>query len=221
MFTDPTGMVPSTHIDEEGTIVAEYDDGDDGVYVHSNGTTQEDVDKQREENKNTGGTGEHIGEIGGEINVDEVYSNLLEKNIEAGVGPFKFKELVRNGGDWDLKNNKNTIFGLANHSEAKTTFTFNGQSMEAQDIGNHHFGATGKSVGVFSETFMLKQAGKAQIAAGTSKPEWQRFKTRTAVSPRTGAVSTITTNNLLPPYGDDPRDQNWIKAGFKHFKKNK
>lgn len=27
---------PSTHVDEEGDVIAVYDDGDDGVYVNSN-----------------------------------------------------------------------------------------------------------------------------------------------------------------------------------------
>ena len=46
MFIDPTGMaVESTHTDEDGNLIAEYNDGDDGVYKHANGTTKEDLDK--------------------------------------------------------------------------------------------------------------------------------------------------------------------------------
>lgn len=80
---DPTGMGPdSIHTDEQGTVIAEYDDGDYGVYVHQNGTSVSDIDQQREDNNNTGGDGQHIGELGGIINIDKIYSNLLSQNME-------------------------------------------------------------------------------------------------------------------------------------------
>jgi len=179
---DPDGRAPappSTHIDQSGNVIAEYsDDGDDGVYVHSNGTTQSQIDQQRTDNKNTAGTGTHIGEIGGEINANSIYTNTLINNTsEAGgvYNPFTFKDYVKTGGKWDLKSNKNTIYDLAN--DGKTQFSFNGNLMESQDIGNHHFGAVALSYWLFpSETFILKQAGAYQIKSGTSKPEWQIYK---------------------------------------------
>jgi uncharacterized protein RhaS with RHS repeats len=35
-FTDPTGMLESTHTDEDGNVIAVYNDGDNGVYKHKN-----------------------------------------------------------------------------------------------------------------------------------------------------------------------------------------
>ncbi len=218
-YVDPTGLLESTHIDENGNVVAEYDDGDDGVYVHDNGTTKSDIDNQRTTNENTGGTGTHIGELGGTINVDRIYENTLETNTaeaENIYSPFKFKDYVKTNGKWDLKNNKKTIYGLGN--DGKTKFSYQGRLLESQDIGNHHFGAVGKAYGFFSETFMLKQAGAYQIKSGTSKPEWQQYKTTYEYQfTKTGRMVKVPRTEMLPPYGDDPRDQGFIREGFRWY----
>jgi len=45
-FIDPDGRQgESTHLDGDGNLIAEFDDGDDGVYMHSNGTTKSDISK--------------------------------------------------------------------------------------------------------------------------------------------------------------------------------
>ena len=161
-----------------------------------------------------------IGELGGKIDVNIVYANLLSENTKEAsemLSPITFRNKVRNKGDWDLKNDKNSIFGLGN--DGKTTFVFQGQSMESQDIGNHHFGAVAKAYGKFpSEEFILKQAGEAQIAAGTSRPEWQIYQEEIRYSfSKADTPRQYTVKVLQPPYGDDPRDQKWIKAGFKYY----
>ena len=85
---------------------------------------------------------------------------------------LEFRDSVKNKGPWDYKQ----------------------QGKQYEEFGNYNYGATGNSFG-FTKSFLLQQAGEAQIAAGTSQPDWIR-KTR---------------GNLLPPYGDDPRDQEMIK----------
>jgi len=163
-----------------------------------------------------------IGELGGEIDANTIYANLLEQNVDEAEGlisPFAFRKRVKTNGKWDLKSDKNSIFGLGNDGE--TTFGFQGNSMESQDIGNHHFGVVSDAFGMFSEEFTLKQAGAYQIKSGTSRPEWQKYKEVPSVliSP-TGATIRTTSKVMLPPYGDDPQDQKWIKAGFEHYKTN-
>lgn len=91
--------------------------------------------------------------------------------------------------------------------------------MEVQDIGNHHFGVIGKAFGLFPEEMLLRQAGQAQIADGTSRPEWQNYVESTVTSPTTGGSVTIRV--MRAPYGDDPRDQKWITAGFTYYKNRK
>ncbi len=100
-----------------------------------------------------------------------------------------FREKVRNNregreGSWDYK-----------------------QAGEAyQDFGNFNFGATGKALGI-PEDILLKQAGHAQVAAGTSKPEW-------------GEPATWGILGGTAPFGDDPDDQAMIKKGIDYYKKN-
>jgi RHS repeat-associated protein len=156
-----------------------------------------------------------LGELGKKINISTVYKNLLKLNIaiaKATGSIFAFQENVRTGGVWDLKNAKNSIYGIGN--DGKTQFTFGKQSLESQDIGNHHFGAVAKGFG-FGETFTLKQAGEYQMRSGTSRPEWQKSRII-----GTGYGFTIDKGSE-PPYGDDPRDQNWIKEGFKYYDEHK
>ena len=196
----------------------------DTIFVNSTGyITRNDETDNLVYTTNEDGELVALGEIGGDINVDDIYANLLEQNTEEAAGmwnPFSFRNKVKNKGEWDLKNTKNTIFGLANHTKGeKTTFTFQGESMEAQDIGNHHFGAVGEAAGMFPQEFMLKQAGEAQMASGTSRPEWQVYKEETRTTVNLGGVTTYKSKVLQPPYGDDPRDQKWIKAGFQYYNK--
>ncbi len=201
-FIDPTGKgVESTHLDKNGRVLHSVDDGDNGVYLHENAYTDADV-KKNYKSDNTSAGGKKIGEIGGTINIDKIYANIIETHVSMAkelYNPFEFKNLVKTGGDWDLKSNMKTIFGVAN--DGKTTFSFKGTLMESQDVGNHHFGIVALAFGLFpSETFILKQAGEYQIKSKTSKPEWRKDPDK-------------------PPYGDDPRDQKFIKAGFQYYKK--
>ena len=170
-----------------------------------------------------------IGEIGKTVNIDNIYSNLLAENAKIAKGimnPFTFRDLVKAGGEWDLKVNENTIWGLAKVMTDKgllkqTQYVFQGYSMEEQDVGNHHFGVVGKAYGWFPEVFMLRMAGAAQVRSGTSRPEWQRYKTdRVPTFTKNDRLIWVEERTMLPPYGDDPRDQRWIKAGFQYFDRN-
>ncbi|WP_461788810.1 DUF6443 domain-containing protein [Pedobacter sp.] len=214
-FIDPDGMGPeSVHLDKYGTVLKNVDDGDNGVYVHEKAKTEADVDKKYS-SKNTGAGGEKIGELGGKINMDKVYSNLLDKNVAIADdiwNPNTFRKLVKNRGDWDYKNDKKHIIGLGN--DGKTTFSFEGRTMESQDFGNHHYGVVGRAYGFPKETLLIR-AGKAQMDAGTSLPQWQNYRTTTTSTP----YGTNSSTFMLPPYGDDPRDQMWIKSGFNYYDK--
>ena len=162
-----------------------------------------------------------IGTLGGKIDANKIYTNLLKENNEEAediYSPWTFKDNVKTKGKWDYKNDKNSIFGLGN--DGKTKFLFKGNEMESQDIGNHHFGAVAKAYGLFpSEEFILKQAGEYQIKSGTSKKEWQPKITITKDQYiEHGMKIKVTEVVKLPPYGDDPRDRKWIKSGFQYYK---
>jgi len=218
LFIDPDGM--STHLNRLGYIVQENDDGDDGVYYHndlSNWDSSSTLERKGDGIHNIGS----FNDSGGTIDINDIYTNLLEDNSSIAKSiwnPFTFKTLVKKGGDWDYKNNTKFIYGKLGDND-KLKFLFQGKIMEVQDIGNHHFGVVGKAYGLFPEEFMLRQAGKAQIEDGTSRPEWQIYQEVTTTSPTTGG--SITTRTMLSPYGDDPRDQMWIKAGFIYYMNRK
>jgi hypothetical protein len=231
MFIDPDGrQSESIHLDDKGKVLRNYDDGNNNVYVHKAGTTATDVDKQyvattkASNYTDTSAGGTRIGELGKTLNVNGIYSNLLKADIKEAKGisnPWTFKSLVTDGGDWDLKVQKNTIWGLANDGETK--FSFAGKLMESQDIGNHHFGAVAlASLGyIMSEQGILTQAGDNQIANGRSRPEWQPTKTIMKTQTLEHGIKVTTPETIrLPPYGDDPRDYNWINSGFRYYKTN-
>jgi len=93
---------------------------------------------------------------------------------------FWFRSQVKNKGPWDYKQ-------------------FN---RGYQDFGNYNYGRTGAAMGLVTG-FLLGQAGRAQQAAGTSKPEW-------------GSPGFLGIGDLggTGSYGDDPRDQEMIKRGI-------
>ncbi len=156
-----------------------------------------------------------LGEIGKEVDISEVYQNLLLLNSKVAkrmFNPWKFKKLVATNGEWDLKNNSKTIYGISNDS--KTKLLFNGHVMDSQDVGNHHFGVMARSFG-FPLYFALRAAGKYQITSGTSRKEWQVYRHDVIVSHSTGL--SYRNSYMIQPYGDDPNDQRWIREGYKYF----
>ena len=154
-----------------------------------------------------------LGKIGGTINANKIYSNLLNKDISVAkkmLNPFIFKSLVKDNGSWDFKNDKNSIFGLANDN--KTYFEFHNEKMNSQDIGNHHFGAVSRAFG-FPKLFSLFEAGRNQMKKNLSKSIWQP-KLKVNIP-----SSIIYFNIPLPPFGDDPEDQKYIIEGFSYYDK--
>lgn len=67
-----------------------------------------------------------------------------------------------------------------------------------ESFGNFHYGAVGNAAG-FSKETLLRAAGLAQTFAGTSVDVFGRWWS-------------------VAPYGDDPRDQYWIKEGIDYAK---
>jgi RHS repeat-associated protein len=169
-YVDPNGDDPSTHIDENGDVIAEYDDGDDGVYVHETGTIKETIDNNRDNCDgqcgitNTDGGGYYIGELGGSLDLQAkgIFSNKLAQSANMTLAEdFTFGDWYNNVGSgiWDLKNNRSTIWGVAwAYSEANkaatgqvknTQFVTPNLTFEdASDFGNYHAGFTGSMFGV-------------------------------------------------------------------------
>lgn len=106
-------------------------------------------------------------------------SNIILTLSQAN--PKWFRDQVRNHGPWDYKQSGFEAFG------------------------NFNYGATGAAFG-FPTWFLLKQAGAAQVEAGTSRPEFG--------SPGVPWLPWTGTGTN----GDDPADQEWILRGIEYFK---
>lgn len=99
-FTDPTGMF-STHTDEEGNVIAVYEDDDHSVYRHSknadgSSVTKAQLDKRHA--KSTSAGGEKMGET-------EFWDEFIAPGDTEGSGriiydPSKEQGLIQIG-DWD------------------------------------------------------------------------------------------------------------------------
>lgn len=183
------------------------------VYVKSNGYINQNIPVKDANDPRIylvmSGKQTLIGNLGGRIDANVIFNNLLSENMSKAKNiwsPFTFKSLVQDNGEWDLKNNKNTIYGIANDKENKGTyFSFGTSAMEPQDIGNFHYGAVGKATGLFPEWIIEEQAGENQIENKRSKEVWQN-----------GALTPFTW-----PYGDDPRDNYYINKGFDYYDASK
>lgn len=74
------------------------------------------------------------------------------------------------------------------------------KSPALQNFGNFNYGAAGFAAGIPEDTLYMG-AGLAQGQAGTSRPTWGAWYGK-------------------PPYGDDPRDQYWIKQGIDYARQH-
>ena len=221
---DPNG--DSSIVDSKGYMIY-YDknDKDLRVFIRENGELRQ------------------IGELGKTIDANPWFANLLKENAAAAKkswNPFAFNKKVKQYGVWDYKyaskaNPKNIryhLIGIAFYRKDKdngigdlpeTYFLFKNMVGRAEDLNNFHFGVVGKAFGLFPETFMLQQAGRVEMgkwakdgktvpAEWTPKVEVNKF--------RGGVYPTIyPSTQLLPPYGDNPIDHQWIKRGFTYYKK--
>ena len=162
---DPDGMkVESTHTDEDGNVIAVYDDGDLGVYRHTDATTQSEIDAKRQATGTTSGGGELMGETnywwdfakidtqndiafeepanGAIIHFgtsrDDYISNLRQESLDAMPSSLDPSAKAR----WlagQAANNQpldiKTILG------ATSGYLFQGKYVSGRALGNHLFGA--------------------------------------------------------------------------------
>jgi RHS repeat-associated protein len=117
-----------------------------------------------------------------DINENFLLANLQgTKNLNPMTTAKWFKAQVQNKGPWDFKQLKGIY----------------------QNFGNFHFGFVGFAAGI-NEGILLRQAGLAQIAAGTSQSGWGK--------PSGGPYGLLGGSGS---FGDDPVDQYYIRQGYK------
>ncbi len=117
----------------------------------------------------------------------------ITRNIEIArdhaLNPFWFKQQVQNGGSWGYKQ-------LDPGTQDRPS--------PYENFGNFHYGVMGRAAGI-PLAILEREAGRAQIAAGTSMPEWGSPGQYGEVWGGTGT------------FGDDPNDNYWIKKGAEYY----
>ena len=212
---DPNGMEISEHTDKFGKIIAHYDDGDNSVYMHKTETTKAQIDLQRVTSSYPSGGGQRIGELGGQIDMSVIFENKLTQssNEAKGMNMSDYGNAVL--GKWDLKNNTNTIWGVAwahdQKNKTNTTFSFGSYTdMNAADVGNYHAGYTGEHTKIPAYV-LFKGAG----AAETLK-EWQKGSKFIAIG-RAGFL----LNPASLQSGDRRKDFLWNATGMQDARNRK
>jgi RHS repeat-associated protein len=202
-FIDPDGMKPnSIHIDPNGNVLRNINDGDNTVYVHAAAIKATDVDKAYTKTDHSAG-GLKVGELGKSIDVSGILKNLLgaNKEIAKGLNMATWANKVKGGSEWDLKENKSTVFGVAWNFDkgktSKTAFSYGDVKFaNAADVGNFHAGYTGTYAGVgFDE-----QWAGAGLAEMLKNGEYGK-----AANPFT---------YMIAPHGDNPTDYIWNTLGM-------
>src|SRR5210317_1261467 len=113
---------PSTNTDEDGNVLAVYDDGDLGVYAHRNGTTKADIDASHSiDNTSAGGTrkGETLHTFSfvdglelekgniihrGKIDFSSTWAKeKVQSVLDNSYGIFHYGINARSGGNFDIK----------------------------------------------------------------------------------------------------------------------
>jgi RHS repeat-associated protein len=227
-YMDPTGMF-STHTDEDGNVVAVYDDGDLGVYKHqgSRGKAAETVKRDYSED-NTGAGGERMGESlhalsfadqslyntngtvkEARIKIDFDSSNFtdrVQEILNSDPSLFEYFKMAGGGGDWDIK---------AHVSNGSKLY---GKYASPRDAGNFAAGAVAQNSGL---------APLAQFGYGAYNLSGNNKYVMGAI---TGAVGWMTLANkpigiasayLIGKYGEDKLSQQSIDIGKDFIKKRR
>ena len=179
----------------------------------------------------------HVKEAGIESKLDDMFNGLNEPLPEyellAGDGPLVPKNKNGLSGKSPIElplavppgvsinenikqaevanfHNKNS-FWFYDQVRNKGPWDYKQKGNQYADFGNFNFGATGAAFG-FSEDTLLRMAGWAQKQAGTSMPEWGETP---------GKLEAYFGIGGKPPFGDDPKDQHWVKQGIRYYQENK
>jgi RHS repeat-associated protein len=219
-YMDPTGMF-STHTDEDGNVVAVFDDGDLGVYRHEGSRSEaaENVKRNYSED-NKGAGGERMGESlhalsfadqslynetgvvrEARIKIDFGSSNLtdrVQEILNSDPSLFDYFKKAGGGGDWDIK---------AHVSNGSKLY---GKYASPRDAGNFTAGAVAQKSGL---------APLAQFGYGAYNLSGNN---KYIMGAMTGVVGWITLANrpiglasayFIGKYGKDKLSQRSIDIG--------
>jgi hypothetical protein len=221
-ITDPNGMFESTHTDENGNVVAVYDDGDLGVYKHKiNG---EEVLKSYSKD-NTSAGGEKMGESlqalsfadqslynkTGEVKAADIkidfnskeLTNKVEAILDKNPSLLEYASKAGTNGDWDLKSNT---------TNGSLLF---GKYASPRDAGNFTAGAVAQKSGL---------EPIAQFGYGAYNLTGNNKLLTGAVTVFVGGLTLMNpavglgAAYLISKHGEDKLSQNAIDIGKQYIK---
>lgn len=221
-LVDPDGRSPSTHIDEDGKIIAVILDGDTGVYQHKNNAdgkapTEYMIKKRQGSTSSYAGGGTKIGEtqyvdefISPEtgrtytnytIQVGKQFDTAIEKLHDEAKG-MDLKEIAKNsgsGGKFDFKKEYANVGAI-----------LNGKYVTSRSAGNYLAGYNAASgtylgVGISFDTFQKMAGGMQFLGRNLTKTEL----TRIAV--------TGYSYDVGPTYGELDYQRRMSVEGYYHI----
>ena len=216
-FVDNTGQASeSTHTDEDGNVLAVYDDGDNGVYKHSNETTKADLDKIHNSmvlKIPTGAGGEKMGETeyldefvspetgntmtNYRIQFGKSFDPIISKNNKLAQ-KMNLKEIASESapnGDFDIKVPYANVGGLLDGKYATS------RSAGNYLAGYNAEGGTYYGVGISFTTFQKLAGGLHQKGSLTDKE-------------KKGIVLFGVSYGPEPAYGEVMYQYRMSKAGW-------
>ncbi len=186
-MVDPTGMLASTHTDEDGNVVEVFNDGDLGVYQHKGDRAEakEEVDNNHS-NNNTSAGGEYMGSTAyWDEFVDRYPNGILIRNANGSYKPYDNYQISFDEEDtWDdeisryfsmsglfnivdlaLESRPGKFFDLKSHT-SNIGKKLNGKYATAESAGNYLAGLNAASRVGFD--LYMRLAGSVH-ATGSSK----------------------------------------------------
>ncbi|MCC7307097.1 MAG: RHS repeat-associated core domain-containing protein [Acidobacteria bacterium] len=237
-LVDPTGKSPSTHIDENGKVVAVIDDGDLGVYQHKNNAdgkapTEYMIKRRQKKSGSTAAGGTKVGktviwhefrehdkagnptseiakgaQIVSGLDFSPVVNKINDAAKELTLG--QVMDMSKHGEGFDIKNNTT----LAPYGP-NTGGLLGGNFVTARSAGNFLAGMNGANVSTNSYVNDYVSLDAYMRIAGEYEQTGE-MDAATAVNLRTGAISP--TVNSAPYYGESSYSGMWIMAGYEYGK---
>jgi RHS repeat-associated protein len=228
-FIDPLGLSPSTHTDEDGNVVAVYDDGDLGVYKHSGSKAEaEKAVKTEYSRNNTDAGGEKMGESlhtlsfanqslynetnfvrAARIKIDfgsTVLTGRVQGIINSDPSVIDYFNRAGSGGDWDIK---------AHVSNGSLLY---GRYASPRDAGNFAAGALAQSSGIEP---IVQYGFGAYNLTGNSKSRITALTVGVGLLTRMNPALGLGTAYLIGKYGEDKLSQRSIDIGKEFIRRRR
>ncbi|MCD8413257.1 DUF6443 domain-containing protein [Tenacibaculum finnmarkense] len=237
-FIDPDGMKPeSTHTDEDGNVIAVFDDGDLGVYKHeSKGSEAKKSVTENYSSDNTSANGEKMGKTHTSLGFADFGAYKKDGTVKPGRGAkidfesnwasekvgeilkdnpilAKYAMKARGGKDWDIKTkspNGNVYYGSK----------LFGKYASARDAGNFAAGAIAqKSLvpnSIINYGFGTYNLSNNNISKSLKMIGSDLLKLSSPTTLGTG----LSNMSLKANFGEHPLSKAGIEAGKKNIKNN-